>query len=120
MPRTSAWLSRQLPEASLLTHGRIAALISCELVCGSAPGLLVTQKCVTPSSTYVGSFQVVGREVDRVPDLVVEFVDYEWLGKGNLKSRTEGIWDKVEISGTTATVYGTVRPATRARTQAMA
>jgi predicted AlkP superfamily phosphohydrolase/phosphomutase len=29
-----------------------------------------------------------GPHVDRVPDLVVEFVDYEWLGKGNLKSRT--------------------------------
>ena len=44
-----------------------------------------------------------------MPDLVVEFVDYEWLGKGNLKSRTEGIWDKVEISGTNAAYVGSHR-----------
>ena len=34
-----------------ITHGRIAAQIACELVCGTAPGMLVTQKWVTPSST---------------------------------------------------------------------
>ena len=31
--------------------GRIAAQIACELVCGTEPGILVTQKWVTPSST---------------------------------------------------------------------
>src|SRR5690606_21649691 len=52
MPRTSAWLPRQSPPAaSLFTQGRIAAQIACELVCGTAPGMLVTQKWVTPSST---------------------------------------------------------------------
>jgi predicted AlkP superfamily phosphohydrolase/phosphomutase len=50
-----------------------------------------------------------GPHLERVPDLVVEFVDYEWLGKGNLKSRTEGIWDKVEISGTNAAYVGSHR-----------
>jgi predicted AlkP superfamily phosphohydrolase/phosphomutase len=50
-----------------------------------------------------------GPQLERVPDLVVEFVDYEWLGKGNLKSRTEGIWDKVEISGTNAAYVGSHR-----------
>ena len=50
-----------------------------------------------------------GPQIERVPDLVVEFVDYEWLGKGNLKSRTEGIWDKVEISGTNAAYVGSHR-----------
>jgi predicted AlkP superfamily phosphohydrolase/phosphomutase len=50
-----------------------------------------------------------GPHVDRVPDLVVEFVDYEWLGKGNLKSRTETIWDKVEIAGSDAAYVGSHR-----------
>jgi predicted AlkP superfamily phosphohydrolase/phosphomutase len=50
-----------------------------------------------------------GPHVDRVPDLVVEFVDYEWLGKGNLKSRTETIWDRVEIAGTDAAYVGSHR-----------
>src|SRR6478735_7781031 len=51
MPRTRASLERQLPEASLFTHGRMAAQMACEEVCGTAPGMLVTQKWVTPSST---------------------------------------------------------------------
>ena len=50
-----------------------------------------------------------GPQIERVPDLVVEFVDYEWLGKGNLKSRTEGIWDRVEISGSKAAYVGSHR-----------
>ena len=50
-----------------------------------------------------------GPHIERVPDLVVEFVDYEWLGKGNLKSRTETIWDRVEISGTDAAYVGSHR-----------
>jgi predicted AlkP superfamily phosphohydrolase/phosphomutase len=50
-----------------------------------------------------------GPHIERVPDLVVEFTDYEWLGKGNLKSRTETIWDRVEISGTDAAYVGSHR-----------
>jgi predicted AlkP superfamily phosphohydrolase/phosphomutase len=50
-----------------------------------------------------------GPQLERVPDLVVEFVDYEWLGKGNLKSRTETIWDRVEIAGTNAAYVGSHR-----------
>src|SRR5690348_12226789 len=37
--------------ARRVTYGRIAAEIACEEVCGTAPGMLVTQKCVTPSTT---------------------------------------------------------------------
>src|SRR5690348_16258212 len=37
--------------ASRVTYGRIAAEIACDEVCGTAPGMLVTQKCVTPSTT---------------------------------------------------------------------
>jgi predicted AlkP superfamily phosphohydrolase/phosphomutase len=50
-----------------------------------------------------------GPQLERVPDLVVEFIDYEWLGKGNLKSRTKGIWDRIEISGTKAAYVGSHR-----------
>src|SRR5262249_19642746 len=50
-----------------------------------------------------------GSQLERVPDLVVEFVDYEWLGKGNLKRRTEGIWDAIDISGTSARYVGSHR-----------
>src|SRR3546814_5849204 len=68
IPRASASLPRQSPpEASLFTQGRIAAQIACEEVCGTAPGMLVTQKWVTHSSTKVGSFQLVGREVSKQP-----------------------------------------------------
>jgi len=50
-----------------------------------------------------------GPQIERVPDLIVEFVDYAWLGKGNLKGRTEGIWDEVEIAGTDAAYVGSHR-----------
>jgi predicted AlkP superfamily phosphohydrolase/phosphomutase len=52
---------------------------------------------------------VSGPQIERVPDLVVEFADYAWLGKGNLKSRTESIWDRVEIAGTDAAYVGSHR-----------
>ena len=38
-----------------------------------------------------------GPQLEKVPDLLVEFADYAWLGKGNLKSRSESIWDRIEI-----------------------
>jgi predicted AlkP superfamily phosphohydrolase/phosphomutase len=50
-----------------------------------------------------------GPQIGRVPDLVVEFVDYAWLGKGNLKSRTQSLWDRVEIAGTDAAYVGSHR-----------
>lgn len=37
-----------------------------------------------------------GPELDRLPDLIVEFDRYRWLGKGNLRSRGS-IWDRIEI-----------------------
>ena len=40
-----------------------------------------------------------GPELGRVPDLLVEFRDYAWLGKGNLKTRPESLWDEIEIEG---------------------
>jgi predicted AlkP superfamily phosphohydrolase/phosphomutase len=38
-----------------------------------------------------------GPELEKIPDLLIEFTDYEWLGKGNLKSRSESIWDTIEL-----------------------
>jgi predicted AlkP superfamily phosphohydrolase/phosphomutase len=42
-----------------------------------------------------------GPELEKVPDLIVEFKDYAWTGKGNLQRRTPTIWDTVEHGGTT-------------------
>lgn len=39
-----------------------------------------------------------GAALDRVPDLVVEFDRYAWLGKGTLTSRSDTIWDTIEIA----------------------
>jgi predicted AlkP superfamily phosphohydrolase/phosphomutase len=39
-----------------------------------------------------------GAALDRVPDLVVEFDRYAWLGKGTLTSRSDSIWDTIEIA----------------------
>jgi predicted AlkP superfamily phosphohydrolase/phosphomutase len=38
-----------------------------------------------------------GPELDKVPDLVVEFRDYAWLGKGNLTERTDTLEDAISI-----------------------
>lgn len=40
-----------------------------------------------------------GPELAKVPDLLVEFDRYAWLGKGNLKTRPESLWDEIEIEG---------------------
>jgi predicted AlkP superfamily phosphohydrolase/phosphomutase len=38
-----------------------------------------------------------GPELDKIPDLVVEFRDYAWLGKGNLTERTAPFEDAISI-----------------------
>jgi predicted AlkP superfamily phosphohydrolase/phosphomutase len=38
-----------------------------------------------------------GPELDKIPDLVVEFRDYAWLGKGNLTERTTALADTITI-----------------------
>ena len=40
-----------------------------------------------------------GPELAKVPDLLVEFDHYAWLGKGNLKSRPDSLWDRIEVEG---------------------
>jgi predicted AlkP superfamily phosphohydrolase/phosphomutase len=52
-----------------------------------------------------------GPALGRAPDLIVEFDEYAWLGKGNLRRRTETIWDEVEIeSGSEYAYVGSHRP----------
>jgi predicted AlkP superfamily phosphohydrolase/phosphomutase len=52
-----------------------------------------------------------GAELEKVPDLIVEFRDYAWLGKGNLTARTSSIWDDVSIHPSQGQVYaGSHRP----------
>ena len=53
-----------------------------------------------------------GPELEKVPDLIVEFDDYAWLGKGNLKSRSTELWDRVEIEpGSSRSYVGSHRVA---------
>jgi predicted AlkP superfamily phosphohydrolase/phosphomutase len=53
-----------------------------------------------------------GPELGRMPDLVVEFDDYRWLGKGNMRNRTESLWDSIEIApGSEASYVGSHRRA---------
>lgn len=40
-----------------------------------------------------------GPELERIPDLVVEFRDYAWLGKGNLTERATEISDRIVVRG---------------------
>jgi predicted AlkP superfamily phosphohydrolase/phosphomutase len=46
-----------------------------------------------------------GPQLDRIPDLLVEFDDYAWLGKGNLKGPTPTLWDEVQIEGGSEVLY---------------
>jgi predicted AlkP superfamily phosphohydrolase/phosphomutase len=46
-----------------------------------------------------------GPELEKIPDLVVEFRDYAWLGKGNLTERTPTIWDHVTIRAHPSQTY---------------
>jgi predicted AlkP superfamily phosphohydrolase/phosphomutase len=50
-----------------------------------------------------------GPELGRVPDLLVEFRDYAWLGKGVLKERASSLWDRIEIEGSRHSYVGSHR-----------
>lgn len=50
-----------------------------------------------------------GPEVENLPDLVLEFEEYRWLGKGNLRSRTPTIWDEIAIVGSRQPYVGSHR-----------
>jgi predicted AlkP superfamily phosphohydrolase/phosphomutase len=46
-----------------------------------------------------------GPQIEKVPDLLIEFADYAWLGKGNVKKRAEELWDRIEIDPGSEHVY---------------
>jgi predicted AlkP superfamily phosphohydrolase/phosphomutase len=46
-----------------------------------------------------------GPHIDKVPDLLIEFAEYAWLGKGNVKKRADTIWDRIEIEPGSEHVY---------------
>jgi predicted AlkP superfamily phosphohydrolase/phosphomutase len=46
-----------------------------------------------------------GPHIDKVPDLLIEFAEYAWLGKGNVQKRAESIWDRIEIEPGSEHVY---------------
>jgi predicted AlkP superfamily phosphohydrolase/phosphomutase len=50
-----------------------------------------------------------GPQLEKLPDLVLEFEEYRWLGKGNLRSRTATIWDEIEILGSRQPYVGSHR-----------
>ena len=50
-----------------------------------------------------------GACLERLPDLVVEFKDYAWLGKGALTYRTDDLWDKITIDGSPESYVGSHR-----------
>jgi len=50
------------------------------------------------SSVYRREELFHGPELGRLPDLIIEFDDYRWLGKGNMRSRTESLWDTIAIA----------------------
>jgi predicted AlkP superfamily phosphohydrolase/phosphomutase len=52
-----------------------------------------------------------GPQLAKVPDLLLEFRDYAWLGKGNLIARTPTIWDRIEAApGSEEEYVGSHRP----------
>jgi predicted AlkP superfamily phosphohydrolase/phosphomutase len=50
-----------------------------------------------------------GPELSKVPDLIVEFEEYRWLGKGNLQGRSESLWDRIEIESSSHSYVGSHR-----------
>ena len=52
-----------------------------------------------------------GPQLAKIPDLIVEFRDYAWLGKGNLTGRTPTIWDTIAPRAHPGATYaGSHRP----------
>jgi predicted AlkP superfamily phosphohydrolase/phosphomutase len=52
-----------------------------------------------------------GPHIAKVPDLLLEFRDYAWLGKGNLVAQTPTIWDKIAAAPDSEEEYrGSHRP----------
>jgi len=50
-----------------------------------------------------------GACIEQLPDLVVEFENYEWLGKGALTYRTDDLWDEIAVDGSAESYVGSHR-----------
>jgi predicted AlkP superfamily phosphohydrolase/phosphomutase len=50
-----------------------------------------------------------GPRLDRIPDLLIEFDEYAWLGRGTLKSRPASIWDEISPPGGAESYVGSHR-----------
>jgi predicted AlkP superfamily phosphohydrolase/phosphomutase len=46
-----------------------------------------------------------GPALDKIPDLIFEFSDYAWAGKGNLMRRTPTIWDTIKMADSGRETY---------------
>jgi predicted AlkP superfamily phosphohydrolase/phosphomutase len=46
-----------------------------------------------------------GPELEKIPDLLVELREYRWLGKGNVTTRSESIWDTIELEPGSSHAY---------------
>jgi predicted AlkP superfamily phosphohydrolase/phosphomutase len=46
-----------------------------------------------------------GPAVDRIPDLIVEFAEYSWLGKGSLRTRSTELWDTIPVGPEGGSAY---------------
>jgi predicted AlkP superfamily phosphohydrolase/phosphomutase len=46
-----------------------------------------------------------GPQLEKIPDLIFEFADYAWVGKGNLIKRTPTIWDTVKKAESGSETY---------------
>jgi predicted AlkP superfamily phosphohydrolase/phosphomutase len=50
-----------------------------------------------------------GACLELLPDLVVEFENYAWLGKGALTYRTDDLWDEIAVDGSPESYVGSHR-----------
>ena len=50
-----------------------------------------------------------GACLEQLPDLVVEFEEYAWLGKGTLTYRTDDLWDEITVDGSRESYVGSHR-----------
>ena len=46
-----------------------------------------------------------GPQLEKIPDLIVEFAGYAWSGKGNLMKQTPTIWDTIKMAGSGNETY---------------
>ena len=85
---------RARPRAVRGSSSRATSTSVCATSCASGCSTCARPTASRSSLRCTGArSSSTGPELEKVPDLVVEFRDYAWLGKGNLTERTPTIWD---------------------------